>query len=273
MPGPEVPVTRPSPGCPCTARPPEIAPCARTSRGAFSSLTVEQRTVIVLPYLLWWLLERRSQAIHSEHVGFGPHGTLSGSGPEQHVDGHQGGSDGMLSEATLGAVVDGRDDDALVAAAVRDREEFAVLYERYRLPVYRYLRARGADDDLALDLTADTFERALRSLGRYRPRAGGFAAWLLRIARNARVDDRRRTARLVPLPDAGPASADQANPDLAIDLRRLVAGLPAPTREAIALRYAAGLTASEIGVVLGKRPEAVQKLIERGLETLREGLR
>jgi RNA polymerase sigma-70 factor, ECF subfamily len=178
----------------------------------------------------------------------------------------------VVSEVIAGRVATDPDDDVLVAAAVRDREQFAVLYERYRLAVYRYLRARGADDDLALDLTADTFERALRSLGGYRPRAGGFAAWLLRIARNARIDDQRRTARLVPLPDVEPESSDRASPDLAIDLRRLVAGLPPPTRDAIALRYGAGLTASEIGAVLGKRPGAVQKLIERGLETLKEAL-
>ena len=52
----------------------------------------------------------------------------------------------------------------------------------------------------------------------------------------------------------------------------LLAQLPSDTRDAIALRYAAGLTAVEIGHVLGKRPEAVQKMIGRGLSTLREAL-
>jgi len=40
----------------------------------------------------------------------------------------------------------------------------------------------------------------------------------------------------------------------------------------VTIRYAGGLTTQEIGAVLGKRPEAVQKLIERALATLREAL-
>jgi RNA polymerase sigma-70 factor (ECF subfamily) len=166
-----------------------------------------------------------------------------------------------------------RPDEALVEAALTDHRQFAAIYERYHLPVYRYVRAQGADEDDALERTAETFERAFTNLARYRPRGGGLAAWLLRIARNAHIDERRRTARLVVLGDAPHAMPGTHDADLAIDLRRLVAGLPQPTRDAIALRYAAGLTAREIGEVIGKRPDAVQKLIERGLDTIRGGLR
>ena len=72
-----------------------------------------------------------------------------------------------------------------MVAAVADHAEFAVIYERYRLPVYRYLRALGLDDDAAADLTATTFERALRSLHSYRGSGGGLGAWLVRIRATA----------------------------------------------------------------------------------------
>jgi RNA polymerase sigma-70 factor (ECF subfamily) len=49
--------------------------------------------------------------------------------------------------------------------------------------------------------------------------------------------------------------------------------LPEVQREAIALRYAARLTAREIGEVLGKTDQATQKLISRALETIRESYR
>lgn len=168
---------------------------------------------------------------------------------------------------------DGSDapDDALVAAALADRARFAAIYERYRLPVYRYVRARGADEDTAIDVVASAFERALVALPSYRPRGGGLAAWLLRIARNAWLDEGRRRARTAELSvvagraDGGGLGRD---PDLHVALSRL----PAEAQEAVALRYAAGLTAAEIGVVLGKRPAAVQKLIERALDTLKEAL-
>lgn len=176
-----------------------------------------------------------------------------------------------MSSAAM-AVTDGTaSDDELVRAARGDRARFADIYERYRLPVYRYVRAMGASDDQAADITASAFERAIRSLGGYRGGPGGLAAWLCRIARNAYLNERRRDRRLAgPMPadlDAGGSSDVHA-----AELRDMVARLPGPTREAITLRYAAGLTAREIGVVLGKRPDAVQKLIERGLDSLKEAL-
>ena len=159
---------------------------------------------------------------------------------------------------------DGSDapDDALVAAALADRTRFAAIYERYRLPVYRYVRARGADEDTAIDVVAGTFERAMVALPTYRPRGGGLGAWLFRIARNAWIDEGRRRARTADLalvadrPDRGGLGRD---PDLHVALRRL----PAEAQEAVALRYAGGLTAAEIGIVLGKRPAAVPVLERR----------
>ena len=41
-------------------------------------------------------------------------------------------------------------------------------------------------------------------------------------------------------------------------------------RDAVALRYAAGLSAKEIGQVIGKSEAASQKLIQRALVVLRE---
>lgn len=161
-------------------------------------------------------------------------------------------------------------DDVLVAAALADRTRFAAIYERFRLPLYRHVRALGADEDAALDLVAATFERAMVALPTYRARGGGLGAWLFRIARNASIDERRRTSRLADLaalPERG-GGGPVRDPDLHLALARL----PEAAREAVALRYAAGLTSREIGEVLGKRPAAIQKLIERSLDTLREAL-
>lgn len=160
------------------------------------------------------------------------------------------------------------DDEALARATVADRSTFAAIYERYRTPVYRYLRARTASDDEAQDLAAVTFERALQVIDRFRPAGGGMAAWLIRIARNAHLDQVRRAGR------AGSAVTQQATsaPDGEDDviLRTLVDALPATQRDAIQLRFAAGLTAREIGRVLDISEAAAQKQVERGLQALKE---
>jgi len=49
-----------------------------------------------------------------------------------------------------------------------------------------------------------------------------------------------------------------------------VAALPPDQRDAIVLRFAAGLTAREIGDVLGKSEAASQKLVSRWLTALKE---
>ena len=160
-----------------------------------------------------------------------------------------------------------------------DAASFGDVYQLHRQSVYRYLRSRVRDDEEALDLTAITFERAYANLARFRTRDGGVHAWLLRIARNAAIDANRRHRPTIDIADPG---ADAMLGRAAVESDRvgrerdaildLVATLPADQRDMIQLRYAGGLTAREIGVVVGKREAAVQKQIERGLAALREAL-
>ncbi len=164
------------------------------------------------------------------------------------------------------------DDEGMAAAAGTDREAFARLYLEHRTPVYRYLRARCGPEDAA-DLTAETFERALRAIGRYRSREAGFRARLFRIARNAAIDHHRRSSRTTPTEaerhEPSAESVIVARED-SMQLFRAIEGLSADQREAIALRYGAGLSAREIGAVLDRSEAAAQKLVSRGLAALKE---
>ena len=156
-----------------------------------------------------------------------------------------------------------------------DPSDFGQLYQQHRMSVYRYLRARVRSDEDALDLAASTFERAFANLGRFRRRDGGVQAWLLRIARNTAIDAHRRRRSTVDLANAdaelGRVALETDRRDQAgVEILDLVSRLPDDQREALLLRYAGGLTAREIGAVIGKREGAVQKQIERGLAALRE---
>jgi RNA polymerase sigma-70 factor (ECF subfamily) len=170
-------------------------------------------------------------------------------------------------------------DEELALAVRSDPAAFATLYERHRVAVYRYLRTRTGSEDDAADLTALAFERALVAMPKYRPTGGGVLPWLLRIARNAAIDAGRRSAP-VPIPPDFRDTRQSSSPESALiegerrtDLAVRVARLPDVQREALALRYAAGLTAAQIGAVLGKSDQATQKLITRALATLREEYR
>jgi len=162
------------------------------------------------------------------------------------------------------------DDDGLVVAARSDPEAFGLIYQRYRGPVYRFLRATGTDDPTAGDLTAITFERALRSIGSYRPDGPGLRAWLFRIARNAAIDRHRAIRPSARLDAVPPDLLHGPDEQASVELRILVAQLPHEARESIDLRYAARLTARESGAIVGRSPDAVQKTITRALAALRQ---
>lgn len=178
---------------------------------------------------------------------------------------------------TTPLVIDRRHDNDLVAAARRDLRAFGSLYRRHMPRVYDYLRARGATPEDAADLTALTFERAMTHLDGYRANHSGVLPWLLRIARNAWIDQhRRRRFGFLPIASAAEASDPGPSPDdLAITaererwVRSQVANLPESTRDAIALRYAAGLTSAEIAPIIGKSEAATRKLLARGIQTIR----
>lgn len=183
----------------------------------------------------------------------------------------------------LATPTEGRDlaaDEQLAVDARDDPAAFGLLYQRHVDRVFRFLRARGASEELAADLTAITFERALGHIHRYRTGQAGIAPWLLRIARNAYIDAGRRQQPTVPLDDAGAVADPDRSPEdaaIAAEERRLVlallATLPEIQHEALALRFAAGLTSREIGEVIGRSEDATKKLLTRALATLRETTR
>jgi RNA polymerase sigma-70 factor (ECF subfamily) len=183
----------------------------------------------------------------------------------------------------LAAPLEARDvagDYRLAIDARRDPAAFASLYERHVERVFHSLRARGAPEELAADLTATTFERALVHIDRYRPGPAGFAPWLLRIAWNAYMDAGRRSRPTVYLVEADRLAAGGPSPEdaaLASEERRrliaLLAELPDIQRDALALRFALGLSSREIGDVIGKSEGATKKLMTRALAALRESIR
>lgn len=169
-------------------------------------------------------------------------------------------------------------DEVLAEAARLRSAEFGELYRRHWLGLFRYLRSITGSHDEAADLTALAFERAYAAIDRYERQRGSFAGWLYRLARNAAIDARRRRRPIQALMSLGDADAiDARTPEHAAlrreeraELLQRVRQLPPPQPEALALRYGAGLTARQIGEVLGKSEDATHKLLQRGLAALKE---
>jgi RNA polymerase sigma-70 factor (ECF subfamily) len=75
------------------------------------------------------------------------------------------------------------------------------IYDRYRVPVFRYLYRMGGSYDLAEELTQETFYRVVISLDGFRGESA-LSTWLFRIAFNVYNTHVRRQIRRrdVPVP-------------------------------------------------------------------------
>ncbi len=167
------------------------------------------------------------------------------------------------------------DDTELVRAARRDRAGFARLYRRWVGDVYRYCLSHTGDAAAAEDLTTQVFLDVLQALPRYVER-GSFGGWLFTIARRRWVDFVRREPASVPIDDLPLVDRAERDPlAAALDaerirqLQRLLETLEPDDQDLLRLRFAAGLTFSEIGQTLGRSEGACKMALGRLLERLR----
>lgn len=169
----------------------------------------------------------------------------------------------------------------LVARASRgDVGAFGKLYDEYADRIYGYARARGRGVHDAEDITATVFLKAWESIGGYDERGVPFSAWLFRIARNAMIDDHRRSGRIpVPVEDPepegvieGPEHEVLLRADAA-RLREAVCELTAEQASVIALRYWWDLSLKETAFALDRSENAIKALQHRAVRTLARMLR
>lgn len=160
-----------------------------------------------------------------------------------------------------------------------DVEAFGALFDLYHAPVYRYVASRVDRPTDAEDLTQTVFVKALEALPRYEPRGVPFGGWLFRLARNTIIDfvrtrhDHAELDALAerPAQDAAPETLVALRQDVA-EVRMALAKLTDEQREAISLRFFAGLSAREAAVAMGKQEGTVRGLQFRAIGALRRQL-
>ncbi len=155
---------------------------------------------------------------------------------------------------------------------------FDALYRECASDVYAYVASLVRDRATAEDVTAQAFERAYRRRSSFDARRGSERAWIFGIARNAALDELRRSrrkAQLVTDPEDPAALAAFEAPDAEAQARRLtvraaLAGLEPHDRELIALKFHAGLTNAEIAGVLGTSESNAGTRLHRAVTRLRK---
>jgi RNA polymerase sigma factor (sigma-70 family) len=157
-----------------------------------------------------------------------------------------------------------RDERVAELVTAGNPEAFAILYERYHGPIYRYCLAILRDPDDARDALQTTMLNAFRSLA---DRSDGLTVrpWLYRIAHNAAVSLARQRRAHVELTDelsGGRLPADELHErTLAGEILEQLAELPARRRGALVLRELQGLRYEEIGIALDMTPGAARQAV------------
>jgi RNA polymerase sigma-70 factor (ECF subfamily) len=168
-------------------------------------------------------------------------------------------------------------------AAAGDTEAGAALLALIRPGVVRYCRARlgriSGGYDAADDVAQEVCLAVLGALPRFRDQGRPFSADVFGIAAH-KVADAQRAALRRPYVTTVDAVPDRADPtpgpeqqamatDLARRLSLLLRHLSDHHRELIVLRVAVGLSAEEVGEVLGMTAAAVRVAQSRALARLR----
>ncbi|HTJ34117.1 MAG TPA: RNA polymerase sigma factor ShbA [Dactylosporangium sp.] len=174
-------------------------------------------------------------------------------------------------------------DDLVHSAVHGDPDATAALLAALRPGLVRYCRAKlgriGGAYTTADDVSQDVCLALLRALPRYRDQGRPFTAFVYAIAAHKVADAQRAAARsagtapvdgLDERPDSSPGPEQQAvSTDLARRLSGLLARLPEQQREIVVLRVAAGLSAEEVGEIVGMSAPAVRVAQSRALARLR----
>ena len=175
-------------------------------------------------------------------------------------------------------------DDAMIDRLVVDAQRgdtwaFGMIFDHFHEPVYRYIASRVQRPADAEDLTQHVFVKALEALPRYEARGIPFGGWLFRLARNAVIDHVRTRHDHAELDAIAGWSHDDAGPDEVAAFRQeldaiaqALATLTDEQREAITLRFFAGLSARETAIAMGKQEGTVRGLQFRAIAALRRHL-
>ena len=145
--------------------------------------------------------------------------------------------------------MDEPDPRTIRAAAAGDEQAFTTLMRDAQPHVWRFVRHLLGDDDMAADVTQETFIRVHRSLSRFRFDAR-FSTWLFQIARNATVDEQRRMGRRQRIAAAVRRPEARSDGSLGTELKAALASLSPRLREAFVLVEVFGLRYQDAAEVL-----------------------
>jgi RNA polymerase sigma-70 factor (ECF subfamily) len=166
-----------------------------------------------------------------------------------------------------------------------DSAAFEVLYTRFRLPMFRYLRNQCGNEAVAEEIFQDVWLNLVRARKRYQVTAS-FKTYIYRLAHNRLIDYYRKQKHGVPssyhehenLLNTNDTANHitpqrQLNSERQVDsLLNALAELPEAQREAFLLKEETGLSVEEIAEMTNVKTETAKSRIRYAMNKLKQAV-
>lgn len=155
-------------------------------------------------------------------------------------------------------------------------KDMDAIYRRYATPLKRFIIGMCHDEDLADDIVADTFYKAIKNIDSFKE--GNIFTWLCSIAKNTLLNSlKRKDSQNISLYDESftePASPDRVEDDVIrkesrIEVYKLMQTLEPAERDVMYLRIFGELSYGEIGEILGRTENWTRVTFFRSKEKLK----
>ena len=152
---------------------------------------------------------------------------------------------------------------------------FEEIYEMYSRKVFLFLLTKTNNEELAEELTQETFYRAVKKINTYRGECK-ISVWLCQIAKNLWYDYCRKNKKLTnedeifSIQEMNTLEEKVISNDEKISLYKKMQNLDEKTREVMYLRITGELSFKEIGVILNKTENWARVTFYRGKNKLKE---
>lgn len=166
----------------------------------------------------------------------------------------------------------------LIRKAQHNSLEFRALYDLYVDQIFRFIYYRVSQhQEVAEDLTAEVFAKALHALPKFRAQGYPYSTYLYQVARSVCADYYKKHKEVADISeiDIVDDASDSDRTYDAIDgsmMWSIVQTLPVTLQELVRLRYGEDLSHEEIGKILGKSPGAVRTALSRAISELKKRL-
>lgn len=138
-----------------------------------------------------------------------------------------------------------------------DKNTAEKLYEAFYMKVFSYVMTLTDNRDEAMEITQETFFRAISSTKPFRGESQSYT-WLCAIAKNLFIDEKRHQARFEEMPEEEQADEDKSleksimDSDTSIRIHRILHTMDEPYKEVFQLRVFGELSFKEIGSIFAK---------------------